>query len=112
MWETLSGSLYLRFENPGYYDPVCQAGLAKLRLVGGRIEGKVFDYEGVRWVGGIDGGLDGLRAQLVAVLQGAGLGLTGSLEAASRSLWVSLEGRKLQLEEEGKPAEEKKEEQA
>ena len=22
MWETLSGSLYLRFENPGYYDRI------------------------------------------------------------------------------------------
>ncbi|RDA87440.1 hypothetical protein CP532_2829 [Ophiocordyceps camponoti-leonardi (nom. inval.)] len=49
---------------PGYHDPVCQNGLAKLVLVGGRIEGKVFDQAGVGWVAGIEGGLDGLRSHL------------------------------------------------
>ncbi|CAI4211981.1 unnamed protein product [Parascedosporium putredinis] len=89
-------------KNPGYYDPVVQAALAKLLLVGGRVEGKVFDVDGIKWVGGIDGGLDGLRARLVAMLQGVGLGLTNTLESGSKSLWLSLEGRKLQLEEEQK----------
>lgn len=88
-----------RKKNPGYHDPTCQNGLAKLLLVGGRIEGKVFDKAGVSWVGGIEGGLDGLRAQLVAVLQGAGLGITTTLEGGSRNLWLALEGRKGQLEE-------------
>jgi hypothetical protein len=87
-----------RKKSPGYHDPVCQNGLAKLLLVGGRIEGKIFDQAGLNWVGGIDGGLDGLRAQLVNTLQGAGLGITGTLDAGSRSIWLSLEGRKLQLE--------------
>ncbi|KAL6798238.1 hypothetical protein V8C43DRAFT_272973 [Trichoderma afarasin] len=91
-----------RKKNPGYYDPIFQNGLAKLMLIGGRIEGKVFDQAGVHWVGGIEGGIDGLRAQLVAILQGAGLGITSTLEGGSRSLWLALEGRKEQLEGESK----------
>lgn len=97
-----------RRKNPGYHDPICQNGLAKLLLVGGRVEGKVFDQVGVNWVGGIEGGLDGLRAQLVGILQGAGLGITNALEGGSRSLWLALEGRKGQLEEEAKPPAEEK----
>ncbi|TDZ39214.1 54S ribosomal protein L11 [Colletotrichum spinosum] len=100
-----------RKKNPSYYDPLVQSGLQKLLLVGGRIEGDVFDVEGVKWVGGIEGGLDGLRAQLVYLLQSAGLGLTNALEAGSKSLWLTLEGRKTMLEDEGKEgAEEKKSE--
>ncbi|KAM5381781.1 hypothetical protein ACJZ2D_003001 [Fusarium nematophilum] len=91
-----------RKKGPGFHDPICQSGLAKLLLVGGRIEGKIFDKSGVNWVGGIGGGLDGLRAQLVAMLQGAGLGITSTLEGGSRSLWLALEGRKGQLEDEAK----------
>lgn len=94
-----------RKKSPSYYDPLVQNGLQKLLLVGGRVEGDVFDVEGVKWVGGIEGGLDGLRAQLVYILQSAGLGLTNALEAGSKSLWLTLEGRKTMLEEEGKPAE-------
>lgn len=89
-----------RKKNPGYHEPICQNGLAKLLLVGGRIEGKIFDQSGVNWVGGIEGGMDGLRAQLVHILQGAGLGVTNSLEVGSRNLWLALEGRKEQLKEE------------
>ncbi|KOS22548.1 hypothetical protein ESCO_001894 [Escovopsis weberi] len=92
-----------RKKNPGYHDPICQNGLAKLLLVGGRIEGKVFDQGGVNWVGGIEGGLDGLRAQLVAILQGAGLGLTTAIGGGSRNVWLTLEGRRLQLDEEANP---------
>ncbi|KAB5577703.1 hypothetical protein GE09DRAFT_1087031 [Coniochaeta sp. 2T2.1] len=93
-----------RRKNPGYYEPIVQNALQKLLLVGGRIEGKVFDVEGVRWVGGIDGGLDSLRAQLVYLLQSAGLGLTSALEGASKSLWLTMESRRSVLEEESKPA--------
>ncbi|WYZ35230.1 hypothetical protein EsH8_I_001506 [Colletotrichum jinshuiense] len=100
-----------RKKNPGYYEPLCQSALQKLLLVGGRIEGDVFDVEGVKWVGGIEGGLDGLRAQLVHLLQSAGLGLTTALEGGSKSLWLALEGRKTQLEDEAKgPEGEKKSE--
>lgn len=102
-----------RKKNPGYYEPTVQTALQKLLLVGGRIEGRVFDVEGVRWVGGIDGGLDSLRAQLVYLLQSAGLGLTSALEGAGKSLWLTMESRRSVLEEESKPAdaeaEEKKE---
>ncbi|KAJ0104098.1 hypothetical protein J7T55_007024 [Diaporthe amygdali] len=96
-----------RKKNPGYYDLTTQSGLQKLLLVGGRIEGKVFDSDGVRWVGGIEGGLDGLRAQLVAMLQSAGLGLTTALEGASKSLWVTMESRRTMLEEGADDAEKK-----
>lgn len=99
-----------RKKNPGFHDPICQNGLAKLLLVGGRVEGKVFDQTGINWVGGIEGGLDGLRAQLVAILQGAGLGITNALEGGSRSLWLALEGRKMQLEDEAKPKDAEKKE--
>lgn len=89
-----------RKKSPGYHDPIAQSGFQKLILIGGRIEGKAFDQDGVRWVGGIQGGLDGLRAQLVALLQQAGLGLTTALEGQSKGLWLALEGRRTQLEEE------------
>ncbi|SPO04136.1 related to ribosomal protein YmL11 precursor, mitochondrial [Cephalotrichum gorgonifer] len=87
---------------PGYYDPVVQGALSKLLLIGGRVEGKVFDGDGVRWVGGIEGGLDGLRASLVGMLQGVGMGLTGALESAPKNVWFALEGRRMQLEDESK----------
>lgn len=98
-----------RKKSPGYYDPTVQMALAKLLLVGGRIEGKVFDVEGVQWVGGIEGGLDSLRAQLVYLLQSAGLGLTSALEGAGKSLWLTMESRRSVLEEEAKGPVEAKE---
>lgn len=88
-----------RKKSPGYYDPIAQSGLQKLLLVGGRIEGKVFDVDGVQWVGGIEGGLDSLRAQLVYLLQSAGLGLASALEGAGKSLWLTMESRRSVLEE-------------
>ncbi|KAL8736288.1 MAG: hypothetical protein Q9166_000443 [cf. Caloplaca sp. 2 TL-2023] len=99
-----------RRTNPGYHDPVTQAGLQKLLLLGARVEGKVFDMEGVRWIGGIEGGMDGLRGQLVGLLQGFGAGLTGALEGASRSLYFTVEGRRSMLEEEKKDAGERRRE--
>jgi large subunit ribosomal protein L10 len=91
-----------RKANPSYHEPAVQNGLQKLMLLGARVEGKVFDVEGVKWVGGIQGGLEGLRAQLVAMLQGAAAGLTTTLEAASKSLYLTVEGRRGMLEEEAK----------
>ncbi|KAH6662447.1 hypothetical protein F5X68DRAFT_218583 [Plectosphaerella plurivora] len=89
-----------RRKNPGYYELNCQSGISKLLLVGGRVDGDVFDTDGIKWVGSIENGMEGLRAQLVSMLQGAGLGLTSTLEAGSKSLWLALEGRKVQMEEE------------
>ncbi len=88
-----------RKKSPGYYDPIAQSGLQKLMLIGGRIEDKVFDIDGVKWVGGIEGGIDSLRAQVVHMLQSAGLGLTSALEGAGKSLWLTLESRRSVLDE-------------
>lgn len=92
-----------RRANPGYHEPAVQDGLKKLLMLGARIDGQIFDIEGTRWVGGIDGGIDGLRAQLVGMLQGFAGGLAQTLEGASRSLWFTIEGRRRMLEEEQNP---------
>ena len=92
-----------RRASPGWHDPPVQTGLQKLMLMGARVEGKVFDSEGARWVGGIEGGLDGLRAQVVHMLQAIGGGVTQALEAHSKSIYLTLEGRRMQLDEEANP---------
>ncbi|KAF2731168.1 hypothetical protein EJ04DRAFT_499181 [Polyplosphaeria fusca] len=91
-----------RKANPAYHEPEVQFGLQKLMLLGARVEGKVFDQEGTKWVGGIDGGIDGLRAQLVAMLQGVGGSLTSAMEGASKSLYFTIEGRRMDMEEKEK----------
>jgi large subunit ribosomal protein L10 len=96
--------------NPDYYELSVQTGLQKLMLLGARVEGKVFDVDGTKWVGGIDGGIDGLRAQLVHMLQGVGGSLTGALEGASKSLYFTMEGRRMDMEEKEKGPKEKTEE--
>ena len=88
-----------RRANPGYHDPAVQAGLQKLLLLGARVDGKVFEVDDIRWVGSIEGGMEGLRAQLVGLLGSVGAGVTGMLETAGRSLYYTLEGRKGMLEE-------------
>jgi large subunit ribosomal protein L10 len=88
-----------RRANPGYHDPEVQAAIPKLMLLAARIEGRPMDADAVRWVGGMQGGLDGLRTQLVAMLQGAGVGLVSTLEGAGRSLYLTMEGRRAMLEE-------------
>ncbi|KKA27171.1 hypothetical protein TD95_004303 [Thielaviopsis punctulata] len=93
-----------RRASPGYYDLVTQNALSKLMLVGGRVEGKAFDNDGVTWVGGIKGGLGGLRAQVVHLLQSAGLSLTTALEGAGKALYVSLESHRQGMEGEKKEA--------
>lgn len=89
-----------RRSNPGYYEGSVQGGLQKLLLLGARVEGRVFDGEGVRWVGGLPG-MEGLRVQLVGTLGGVGAGVTEALEGVGRSLWFTMEGRRGMLEEEG-----------
>ena len=71
------------------------------------MEGKVLDFEGVRWVGGIEGGIEGLRAQIVNMLQGVGVGLTSALGSAGQSLYMTLQGRKQMMEKEESPEEKK-----
>jgi len=91
-----------RRANPGWHDLPVQTGLQKLLLLGARVEGKVFDIDGTKWVGGIEGGLEGLQAQLVSMLQGFGAGLTNTLESAGKSLYFTVEGRRTMLEDEEK----------
>lgn len=100
-----------RRANPGWHDGAVQSGIQKLLLLGARVEGEVFDGQGVRWVGGIEGGLDGLRAQVVQMLAAAGgANLTNLLEGASKSLYFAMEGRRGMMEEEEKGGEVKVEE--
>ncbi|KIX95598.1 uncharacterized protein Z520_08718 [Fonsecaea multimorphosa CBS 102226] len=96
---------------PQYYEQSVQDGLKKLMLLGARVDGQLFDMDGARWVGSIEGGIDGLRAQLVAMLQGFGAAMVQTLESGSRSLWFTMEGRRRMLEEgEEKPKDEEKKE--
>ncbi|EFR03734.1 hypothetical protein MGYG_06732 [Nannizzia gypsea CBS 118893] len=99
-----------RKANPGLYDLTTQSGLQKLMLLGARVEGKVFDADETKWVGSIEGGLGGLRAQLVGMLQGVSSGLARTLESAGNNLYLTLESRRSVLEEEQNGG--KKEEQA
>jgi ribosomal protein L10 len=94
-----------RKANPGWYDTAVQSGLQKLLLLGARVEGRVFDVDGARWVGGIEGGLDGLRGRLVAMLQSMGANITNTLESAAKNLYFTVESRRTVLEDEGKPGE-------
>ncbi|OOQ91008.1 hypothetical protein PEBR_02127 [Penicillium brasilianum] len=95
--------------NPEYHDPVVQTGLQKINLLAARVDGKVFDIAETKWVGSIEGGMDGLRAQLIMALQSMGSSVTSTLEGAGKSLYLTLESRRSVLEEEQKPAEEKSE---
>lgn len=90
-----------RKANPGWHDMTMQSGLQKLLFLGARINGRVLDTEGVKWVGSIEGGHFGLRSQLVGLLANAGgAALVGALEGGSRNLYFTLEGRRQMLEEE------------
>ena len=91
-----------RKANPGFHELATQAAVQKLLLLGARVEGRVMDREGVQRVGGIEGGLEGLRATLVGMLGGVSANLANTLEMVSRSLYVTVEGRRTMLEDESK----------
>lgn len=88
-----------RKANPAYHEPVVQNGLQKIHLLAARVDGKVHDLEGAKWIGSIEGGMDGLRAQVVMSLESIGLGITNTLEGASKSLYFTMEGLKSVLED-------------
>lgn len=96
-----------RKANPAYYEPVIQNGLRKINLLAARVEGRVFDLDQTKWVGSIEGGMDGLRAQLVRSLESMGASITNALEGAGKSLYLTLESRRSVLEEEQKGPEQK-----
>ena len=99
-----------RKANPGLYELPVQTGLQKLMLLGARVDGEVFDMEGTRWVGGIEGGIGGLRSQIVYLLSSGGAGITNTLEGAAKSLYVTVESRRIDMEGPAESSEEKIEE--
>ncbi|KAJ5107860.1 hypothetical protein N7456_004535 [Penicillium angulare] len=98
-----------RRANPDYHDPIVQKGLQKLNLLAARVEGKTFDLNETKWIGSIEGGMDGLRSQLVMALQSMGSSVTNTLEGASKSLYYTMESRRSVLEDEQKGDGEKNE---
>ncbi|KAI9890768.1 MAG: hypothetical protein M1814_003699 [Vezdaea aestivalis] len=87
--------------SPGYHDPSCQRGIQKLVFLGARAEGRVYDPDQARRIGGLRD-FDGVRAELKGTLEGVAGGLVGNLEGIGTGLWTTLEGRRMMLEEEGK----------
>ncbi|KAF7592751.1 hypothetical protein BBP40_012509 [Aspergillus hancockii] len=99
-----------RKANPDWHELPVQNGLNKLALLAARVDGKVFDVEQTKWVGSIEGGMDGLRSQLVIALQNMGSSVTSTLEGAGKSVYFTLESRRIVLEDEQKgPGDEKTE---
>ncbi|RAH86901.1 hypothetical protein BO86DRAFT_384902 [Aspergillus japonicus CBS 114.51] len=96
-----------RKANPGWHEIPVQNGLSKLSLIAARMDGQVMDVEQSKWVSSIEGGMDGLRSQLVMALQSIGSSITNTLEGAGKSLYFTLESRRSVLEEEQKGPEEK-----
>ena len=94
-----------RRANPGWHETGVQEGLQKLNLLAARVDGDVFDVDQTKWIGSIEGGMDGLRSQLVMALQSMGSSVTNTLEGAGKSLYFTLESRKNVLEEQKGPEE-------
>ncbi|OXV07761.1 hypothetical protein Egran_04475 [Elaphomyces granulatus] len=105
--KTTKFSAPTRKANPGYHDITVQEGLQKLMFLAARVDGEVFDIDGTKWIGSIEGGMDGLRVQLIAALQSMGSGIASALEGASKSLYLTLESRRSVLEAEEKDTPEK-----
>lgn len=99
-----------RKANPGLYEAPVQTGLQKLMLLGARVEGDVFDMDGTRWVGGIEGGIGGLRSQLVYMLSSVSSNLATTLEGAAKALYVTMESRRIDMEKPEKKDEAEKKE--
>lgn len=89
-----------RREMPTWHELDVQSGLQKLTLMAARVEGQLFDETQTRWVGSIEGGMSGLRAQIVMLLNSAGVQITSTLEGASKALYLTMESRRSVLEEE------------
>ncbi|KAJ5350868.1 hypothetical protein N7541_008595 [Penicillium brevicompactum] len=91
-----------RKANPDYHDPIVQNGLRKINLLAARVDNKVFDIDQTKWVGSIEGGMDGLRSQLVTALQSMSSSVATTLEGAGKSVYFTLESRRSVLEDEQK----------
>ncbi|KAF2862656.1 hypothetical protein K470DRAFT_255583 [Piedraia hortae CBS 480.64] len=82
---------------PSYYERPVQDGVAKLMLLGARVGRNAQDIDGVRWLGSLPN-LDGLRAQLVAILSSAGRSVTDTLSSPGQGLYITVDGRRRMLE--------------
>ncbi|KAJ6189430.1 hypothetical protein N7519_004338 [Penicillium mononematosum] len=91
-----------RKANPEYHEPIVQDGLRKINLLAARVDNQVFDIDQTKWVGSIEGGMDGLRSQLVTALQSMSSSVATTLEGAGKSIYFTLESRRSVLEEEEK----------
>ncbi|KAL4787271.1 hypothetical protein BJX76DRAFT_319373 [Aspergillus varians] len=91
-----------RRANPEWHEFPVQNGLTKLSVLAARMDNHLFDVDQTKWVGGIEGGMDGLRSQLIMSLQSMGSSITNALEGAGKSLYFTLEGRRSALEDEQK----------
>ena len=89
-----------RRSTPSYHDPATQSGIQKLMLLGARLDGQVVGAEEPRKVGLIEGGMDGLRGQVVALLQSLAGSVVGTLDQSRTGIWMTLEGRRGMLEDE------------
>ncbi|KAL4811240.1 hypothetical protein BDV18DRAFT_128948 [Aspergillus unguis] len=98
-----------RKANPDWHDFPVQNGLNKLNVLAARLDKQLFDVDQAKWVGSIEGGMDGLRSQLVMALQSMGSSITNTLEGAGKSLYVTLESRRSVLEDEQKGGDNKPE---
>lgn len=91
-----------RRANPEWHEVSVQNGLNKLNILAARLDNQLFDVDQTKWVGSIEGGIDGLRSQLVTALQSMGSSITSTLEGAGKSLYFTLESRKNVLEDQQK----------
>ncbi|OJJ05671.1 hypothetical protein ASPVEDRAFT_45171 [Aspergillus versicolor CBS 583.65] len=91
-----------RRANPDWHEFPVQNGLNKLNVLAARLDNQLFDVDQAKWVGSIEGGIDGLRSQLVMALQSMGSSITNALEGAGKSLYFTLESRRSVLEDEQK----------
>ncbi|KAJ5544880.1 hypothetical protein N7461_007184 [Penicillium sp. DV-2018c] len=99
-----------RKANPEYHEPIVQNGLRKINLLAARVDNQVFDLDQTKWVGSIEGGMDGLRSQLVMALQSMSSSVATTLEGAGKSVYYTLESRRSVMEEEAKGPEGEKSE--
>ncbi|KAJ8608638.1 hypothetical protein MRB53_039522 [Persea americana] len=90
-----------RKDAPGLYEPGTQNGLAKLMLLGARVEDKVLDGAGARWVGWLARCRRSSRTA-GGIVTRIGMGLVGTLEGQRNSLYLTLEGRRMAMEDEAK----------
>ncbi|KAL4958942.1 mitochondrial 54S ribosomal protein uL10m [Aspergillus stella-maris] len=91
-----------RRANPDWHEFPVQNGLSKMNVLAARLDSQLFGVEQAKWVSSIEGGMDGLRSQLVMALQSMGSSITNTLEGAGKSLYLTLESRRSVLEDEQK----------